>query len=114
MWVPSRSRRRGNFCAANGGLDTSGGGGTFLCAIDNYTNLLPSYYTFDLSIGFNTMDAPANDYLRNIGVQLVIQNIMDRHGLYAYWLGPPAAPCTCDRFKSLQGRTISLILTKEW
>jgi len=104
----------GNFCAANGGLDASGGGGTYSCAIDDYTNILPSYYTFDLSIGYNTMDAPTNEYLRNIGVQLVIQNIMDRHGLYAYWLGPPAAPCTCDRQKSLQGRTISLILTKEW
>jgi outer membrane receptor protein involved in Fe transport len=104
----------GNFCASNGGLDASGGGGTYLCAIDDYTNLLPSYYTFDLSIGYNTMDAPTNEYLRNIGVQLVIQNIMDRKGLYAYWLGPPAGPCTCDRQKSLQGRTISLIVTKEW
>jgi len=104
----------GNFCASNGGLDASGGGGTFLCAIDDYTNILPSYYTFDLSIGYNTMDAPTNEYLRNIGVQLVIQNIMDRRGIYSYWLGPPAGPCTCDRFKSLQGRTISLIVTKEW
>jgi outer membrane receptor protein involved in Fe transport len=105
----------GNFCASNGGLDASGGGGTYPCAIDDYTNILPSYYTFDLSIGYNTMDASANEYLRNIGVQLVIQNIMDRHGSYGYWVGLGGGfPCACDRAKSLQGRTISLIVTKQW
>ena len=68
----------GDFCAANGGLDEYGNGGTYTCAISDYTNILPSYYTFDLSLGYNTMDGPANEYLRNIGIQLVVQNIMDR------------------------------------
>jgi hypothetical protein len=105
----------GNFCASYGGLDASGGGGTYLCAIAGYTNILPSYYTFDLSIGYDTMDAPANEYLRNIGVQLVIQNIMARHGSYGYFPSTDGgSPCTCDRSKNLQGRTISLILTKQW
>ena len=105
----------GSFCASNGGLDPSGGGGTYPCAIQDYTNILPSYYTFDLSIGYNTLDAPANEYLRNIGVQLVIQNIMNRHGSYGYWITAMGGnPCTCDRQKNLQGRTVSLILTKQW
>jgi hypothetical protein len=39
----------GNFCAATGGLDELGGGGTHPCAIQGYTNIIPSYYTFDLS-----------------------------------------------------------------
>ena len=74
----------GHFCVANGGLDEAGNGGTFECAIQDYTNVLPAYTTFDLSVGYSTMDVPANEYLRNIGVQIVIQNIMDKHGQYQY------------------------------
>src|SRR5262249_6238014 len=69
----------GNFCPANGGLDANGGGGTFPCAIGSYSNLQPSFYTFDLSLGYDTMDRPANEYLRNIDIQMVVQNITDRH-----------------------------------
>jgi iron complex outermembrane receptor protein len=111
QWPPDVN---GNFCASNGSLDASGAGGTYPCTIDDYTSSLPSYYTFDVSIGYNTLDAPANEYLRNIGVQLVIQNIMDRHGSYGYWTGPVGGPCTCDRQKNMQGRTVSVIVTKQW
>ncbi len=105
----------GSFCASNGGLDASGAGGTYLCNISGYTNIEPSYYTFDLSLGYNSMDTPANQYLKNIGVQLVIQNVMDRHGSFEYRISTGGGnPCSCDILKSLQGRTISLILTKEW
>jgi outer membrane receptor protein involved in Fe transport len=105
----------GNFCAANGGLDEQGMGGTYLCSVEGYTNVLPSYYSFDLSLGYNTLDAPANEYLRNIGVQIVVQNIMDRHGSYQYRISTGGGnPCTCEINKSLQGRAISLIVTKEW
>jgi len=34
-------------------------GGTFPCALNNYTNLQPSYYTFDLSVGYDTGDVRA-------------------------------------------------------
>jgi iron complex outermembrane receptor protein len=102
-------------CAANGGLDEAGNGGTFACAIQGYTNRLPAYTTFDLSLGYSTMDVPANEYLRNIGVQLVIQNVLDKNGQYQYRISTGGGnPCTCDIQKSLQGRTISLIVTKEW
>jgi outer membrane receptor protein involved in Fe transport len=105
----------GNFCASNGGLDAAGGGGTYPCAIQGYTNHLPSFYTFDLSFGYNTMDAPANEYLRNIGIQIVVQNLMDRHGQYQYRISTGGGnPCTCDITKNIMGRTVSLILTKEW
>jgi hypothetical protein len=105
----------GNFCASNGGLDASGAGGTFECAVGDYTNIIPSYYSFDLSLGYNTMDGPANEYLRNIGIQLVVQNIMDQRSAYAYRISTGGGnPCTCDILNSLQGRTISVILTKEW
>ena len=113
---PAPPNVNGNFCAPHGGLDSNGGGGSYPCAIDDYTNILPSQYTFDLSIGYSTLDTPRNEYLRNIGVQLVIQNITDRHAPFGYWVNSTVNgnPCACDRSKSLQGRTISLTVTKEW
>jgi hypothetical protein len=105
----------GNFCAANGGLDAAGGGGTFPCAIADYSNLVPSYYTFDLSLGYNTLDMPANEYLRNIGVQLVIQNVLDKHANFVFKGAAIAGgPCTCDPLVSNLGRQISIIITKQW
>ena len=105
----------GNFCASNGSLDDAGNGGTFACAIQNYSNLMPAYYTFDLSLGYNTMDAPANEYLRNIGVQLVVQNLLDKHGAYMYRISTGGGnPCSCDLQFPQTGRLISLIVTKQW
>ena len=105
----------GNFCAANGGLDEFGGGGTHHCHIEGYTNIIPSYYTFDLSLGYNTMDAPANEYLRNIGVQLVVNNLFDRQAAYGYRIATGGGnPCTCDLQGSNAGRQISIIMTKAW
>ena len=49
------------------------------CWVSDYTNFMPSYYTFDLSVGYDTGDRPANEYLRNISIQLVVQNITDKH-----------------------------------
>jgi len=70
---------------------------------------------FDLSLGYNTMDGPANEYLRNIGVQLVVQNVTDRRSAYGYRIATGGGnPCACDILNSIRGRTISLIVTKEW
>jgi len=105
----------GNFCAANGGLNEAGGGGTYTCAIQGYNNHLPSFYTFDLSFGYNTEDRPPNEYLRNIGIQVVVQNVMDRHGQYQYRTTTGGGnPCTCDITKNIMGRMVSLIVTKQW
>jgi iron complex outermembrane receptor protein len=111
----------GNFCASNGGLDALGMGGTYPCAIDNYTNITPSWYSFDLSLGYDTMDMPAQEYLRNIGVQVVVQNVLDKHAQFQYKPstagGPPSAIAAFGGpggGASNAGRTISLILTKQW
>jgi outer membrane receptor protein involved in Fe transport len=99
-------------CVATGGTV---GGGSFPCAFSNYTNLEPSYYTFDLSLGYDTGDTPANNYLKNIGVQLVVQNILDKHPPFEYRVSSQAgSPVAFDLLKSDQGRTITLILTKTW
>jgi len=91
------------------------GGGTFPCSIFGYNNIEPSYYTFDLSIGYNTGDAPANDYLRNIGIQLTIDNIMDRHPAFEYRISTGGGnPSAFDILKNLYGRLIGVRVTKTW
>ena len=99
-------------CSVAGGTV---GGGTFPCLINNYTNVEPPFYTFDLSAGYDTGDDPANTYLKHIGIQLVIQNIMDKHPPFEYRIGTGGGnPVPFDILKSDQGRTVTLILTKTW
>jgi iron complex outermembrane receptor protein len=97
---------------------TAGGtisGGTFPCLISNYSNVLPSWYTFDLSFGYDTGDSPANPYLRDIGIQLVIQNIMGKHPAFQY--GPSNSGRSIAAYDILKpdlGRIWSVTLTKTW
>ena len=90
-------------------------GGTFPCLINNYSNIQPPWYTFDLSMGYNTGDTPANTYLKNVGVQFIIQNVMGIHPAFAY--GPTNSGRTFaayDILKGNQGRTFGVTLTKTW
>jgi hypothetical protein len=65
-----------------------------------------------LSIGYETADRPANEYLRNIAI---VQNVMDRHASYEYRISTGGGnPCACDLLYSLYGRVISLRLQKTW
>jgi hypothetical protein len=99
-------------CVAAGGTI---GGGSLPCAISNYTNLEPSQYTFDLSLGYDTADKPTNDYLKRVGIQLVFQNLLDKAPAFEYRISTGGGnPAAYDILKSYQGRTISLILTKTW
>ena len=47
-------------------------------------NLVPGSYTFDLSVRYNTGDLLANEYLKNINIALVVNNILDKRPLYQY------------------------------
>jgi len=99
-------------CAAAGGTLP---GGTFPCLISNYSNIQPAWYTFDLSFGYDTGDTPANTYLKNVGVQLVVQNLMGKHPAFQY--GPSNAgrsPAAFDILKPDLGRIFSVTLTKTW
>jgi hypothetical protein len=99
-------------CITSGGTI---GGGTFPCAITNYTDIEPAYYTFDLSFGYDTGDMLANPYLQHIGIQLVIQNIMNRLPPFEYRIGTGGGnPAAFDIAQSDQGRTVGVILTKTW
>jgi iron complex outermembrane receptor protein len=102
-----------NACITPGG--TVGGLPTYNnpCAISGYTNHQPSYYTFDLSLGYSTGDRPANDYLRNVSIQIVVQNITDKTAPYEYKITTGGGlPCACDVFQSLFGRMVSMRLQK--
>ena len=102
-----------NACIVTGG--TVGGLPTYNnpCLISGYTNHQPSYFTFDLSLGYNTGDRPANEYLRNVSIQIVVQNITDRDSPYSYKITTGGGlPCACDVFQSLFGRMISMRLQK--
>jgi len=107
------------------------GGGTFPCALSDggvllgqtfpgtyagaYNNIEPSYYTFDISVGYDTGDRPANEYLRNIGIQLVVQNVFDRHSSYEYRIATGGGnPAAFDILKNIFGRQIQLRVTKTW
>jgi outer membrane receptor protein involved in Fe transport len=98
-----------NTCVSPG---SGTGGGTFPCFQNGYTNLQPNFISFDLSLGYDTGDDPANDYLKHIGLQVVVQNVLDKHPAYTYTLNPFA--CACGGAVPAFGRMTSLIITKTW
>jgi outer membrane receptor protein involved in Fe transport len=101
-----------NQCTSAGGTQP---GGTFPCLVTNYTNIEPAWLTFDLSLGYDTADSPANDYLKHLGIQLVVTNLLDKHSPFEYRIGTGGGnPSAMDILKPNNGRTISLILTKTW
>ncbi len=85
------------------------------CAINNFSDILPSMYTFDLSLGYNTGDIPANQYLKNLTLQLTIQNLLDKSPAFAY--GPSNSHRNAAGYDILKpdlGRIIGLTLEKTW
>ena len=91
-------------------------GGTFPCYQDNYGNgPQPPWMSFDISIGYDTGFDPANEYLQNIGLQFIIQNIFDKHTDYLYKPGTQGGPpCTCNPLRVDFGRQVSFVITKTW
>ena len=99
-------------CLAAGGTV---GGGTFPCLLNNYSNIEPPYYTFDLSIGYDTGDQPVNDYLKHISLQLIVQNIMDKHPPYEYRIATGGGnPAAFDILKGEFGRIFQVRVVKTW
>ena len=99
-------------CTSAGGTV---GGGSFPCAINNYSSIQPAVYTFDLSFGYNTGDIPASDYLKNITLQLTIQNLMGIHPAFEY--GPTTSTRNAAGYNILQpdtGRVIGITILKNW
>ena len=80
----------------------------------NYSNIVPEQYTFDLSLGYDTGDAPANEYFRNINFQLVVNNITDRRSPFAYNLSSTAGNVAFAPSFSPVGREIVFTIAKAW
>ncbi len=91
------------------------GGGSMPCAISNFSYIQPAWDTFDLSLGYNTGDMPANDYLKRITLQLTVNNLMGKHSPFEY--GPNASTRNPSGFSILApdyGRVIGLTVVKNW
>ncbi len=85
------------------------------CLVTGYSNIQSPWTTFDLSLGYDTGDDPANDYLKHLGIQVVVSNILDKHPGFQYRIGTGGGnPAAMDILKPDNGRTISVILTKTW
>jgi hypothetical protein len=78
-----------------------------------FQNMVPSMYLFDLTLGYNTGMTPSNPYLRNLDLQLVVNNIFDRPSPFTYHDrgGDFAA---FDMYYGELQRVITLTLTKTW
>jgi hypothetical protein len=66
-------------------------------------------------MGYDTGDTPANTYLKNVGIQFIVENIMGKHPAFQY--GPSNAGrglAAYDILKGDQGRSFAVTLTKTW
>ena len=69
---------------------------------------------FDLAIGYQTGEQPANPYLRNVGLELTINDILDRPPPFQVGArGSGSIRAFDNNFSDLQ-RLITLTVTKQW
>jgi len=79
------------------------------------TNQIPSMYTFDLSIGYNTGDLPAKSYLKDISVTLTINNLLDRKPEFQYAVATSSnTPHAFYNALSADQRYITVTVSKSW
>ena len=89
----------------------------YLAAFPNYSDKEPAFDTFDLSLGYNTGDEPANAYLKNIGITLNINDLLDKHASFEYNVasgGNSAVAFVNSSNESYVGRFISIAIEKKW
>ena len=84
------------------------------CGCPSYSNLLPNFITTDLALGYNTGLMPSNSYLQNVGINLVIGNVMDKHAPFVYRGGEGESGAMDIEGADPIGRTISLTVNKQW
>ena len=80
-------------------------------------NRIPVYYTYDLSIRFSPGEMFDADYLQDLSVSLVINNVTDKDPPFQYNTSSSAARggiTAYDPSQSPLGRMISLQFSKKW
>jgi iron complex outermembrane recepter protein len=89
---------------------------SYLGDYPNYSNKVPAEFLFDVALGYNTRDEPANDDLKNLSLQLVVNNIFDRPPPFAYNISSSTMGLLgfLPSLYSPYGRTISFTVTKQW
>jgi len=79
-----------------------------------FLNMSPAVVFFDLSIGFQTGERPANQYLRNINLQFTVNNVFDKAPPFQVGArGNGAIRAFDNTFIDLQ-RTFTFTITKTW
>jgi iron complex outermembrane receptor protein len=88
---------------------------SFLVTFPDYTTAVPPYITWDLALGYNTGNDPANDYLKNLDIRFVTLNIFDNPPAFAYRTSTGGGtPLAYDTAVSPLGRFFTLVVTKTW
>ncbi len=89
-------------------------GSPYYGPFDTYPNMAPAAVWFDLSIGYQTGDMPANEWLRNIGVQFTVLDLFDEAPPFQVGArGNGSIRAFNEGYSDLQ-RTFTLQLTKTW
>lgn len=77
------------------------------------TGFQPAYVTADFTVGYDTGDQPANEYLKNIGLQVTVNNVLNKKPPFAYVPNASAPTAYNSNYDPMQ-RTVSLRVTKTW
>ena len=76
--------------------------------------MAPATVWFDLSVGYQTGEMPANEWLRNVGIQLSILDLFDEQPPFQVGArGNGAIRAFNEGFSDLQ-RTFTFQITKTW
>jgi len=89
----------------------------YLAKFPNYSDIEPAFDSFDLVLGYNTGDGPANTYLKNIGITLNVNDLLDKHASFSYNVasnGNSAVAFVNSSKEPYIGRFISLAIDKRW
>lgn len=84
-----------------------------------YPNLVPATVTFDLTFGYQTGAMPANRYLQNIGIQVTVNDVLNKAppfevGSRGLRRGTVRDLQAFSRLWSDRQRTVSIAVTKAW
>lgn len=81
------------------------------------SEFIPAFITFDVSLAYDTGDRPANQYLQNLGIQLTVNDITDRHLTFQYVSLPGGGsgnPRAFSNYFNPAQRVVTLVITKAW
>jgi len=79
-----------------------------------YPNMSPATVYFDLSLGYQTGEKHANEYLRNINLQFTVNNVFDKPPPFMVGARRNGSIRAFDNAFSDLGRTFTLTITKTW